>query len=131
MRYKPTDKKTTILILIVALIAVLFAKQAGFASTRSATRIGYTTNEGWSNWSASYFMLDGTLQKNVHTEDGTLVVSTETKSGTISIQILDTDGKLVFDQANIGTDSFEVELSGKATIRITASNHRGSFNIVG
>lgn len=131
MRYKPKDKKMTILIILVAIVAVIIAKSMGFSSTRSATRILYTSNEGRNIWSANYVMLDGTMQKTVHTEDGLLSISVETESGSISIEIKDDKGNVIFDQDGIGTTSFEVEATEKTVVRIEADNHKGSFSISG
>lgn len=131
MKFKPKDQKTAILIFASVIVVVFFAKQAGFASTQSATRILYTANEGRHNWSASYRMLDGTMQKTVYTLDGTLNLSVETESGAISMEIMDNDGNVIFDQTNIGTASFAVEAPEKAVVRIEADHHRGSFHIEG
>ena len=131
MRYQPKDKKTTILMIVAAIAAVLIAKSMGFASTRSATIILYVSNEGRSNWSANYTMLDGTMQKKVHTDDGRLSISVVTESGSISIKVKDQDGNLVFDENNLETSSFEVEVSKKAVVHIEADHHKGSFSMIG
>ena len=117
--------------IVAAIAAVLIAKSMGFASTRSATRILYVSNEGRSNWSANYTMLDGTMQKKVHTDDGRLSISVETESGSISIKVKDQDGNLVFDENNLETSSFEVEVSKKAVVHIEADHHKGSFSMIG
>jgi len=131
MRYKPKDKKTTILIILVAIVAVVIAKSMGFASTRSATRLLFTSNEGRYVWSANYAMLDGTMQKSVHTKDGMLSISVETESGSISIEVKDDNGNVIFDQENIGTASFQIEATGKTVVRIEADKHKGNFTISG
>lgn len=129
MKVKPKSVKTTILILAVAAAAIFIAKVFGFASTRSATRIGYVGNEGWNSWSGRYVMLDGTMEKSVHPKGDRLHIVVETNEGTISIQIKDDQGSMLFDEENIGTESFDVETSGKAVVRIKAKGHRGSFDI--
>lgn len=131
MRYKPKDKKTTILIILVAVVAVIFVKSMGFSSTRSATRILYTGKEGRTNWSANYALLDGTMQKTLYTNDGLLSISVETEDGTISIEVKDDTGAVIFDQDGIGTTSFEIEATKKTVVRIEADQHHGSFSISG
>lgn len=129
VKYKPTSKKATIIIIVIAIIAIVAAKWAGFASTRSATRIGYSGNEGWSSWSGRYISLHGTMQKSIHPKDDTLHIEVETESGMIAMEIMDADGNIIFEKENIGTASFDVEVSGKVSIRIQADHHKGSFLI--
>lgn len=129
MKYKPTSKKATIIIVVIAIIAIVAAKGLGFATTRSATRIGYSGNEGWSSWSGAYISLDGTMQKSIHPKDDTLHIEVTTESGMISIEIKDADGNIVFGEENIGTDSFDVKVSGKVIVKINADNHKGEFSI--
>ena len=88
-------------------------------------------NEGRSSWSGHYVLLDGTMQKSVYADGDTLDVAVETQSGTISIAITDTAGNVIFDEQDIGTESFAVEASGKVVVRITADHHKGSFQISG
>lgn len=129
MKYKPKNTKTTIIIVIIAVIAAVIARWSGFASTRTATRVGYTGHEGWRSWSGSYIFLDGTMQKSIHPKDDVLHVEVETEAGTISIEIKDADGNVIFDESDIGTASFNVDVSGKVTVKIVADNHKGSFSI--
>ncbi len=129
MKFKPKDKKTTSIILIVAAVAIGIAYFTGFASTRTATRIGYFGHEGWSSWSGSYVILNGTMKKTLHPNGEVLNVGVVTKSGTISIEIKDADGNVIFDEGNIGTETFNVDVSGKVSVRIEADNHKGSFSI--
>lgn len=131
MRYKPKNKKTTILIVLFAIVAVVIAKSMGFSSTRSATRILYASNEGRNIWSAHYAMLDGTMKKTVHTEAGLLSISVETESGSISVEVKDDQGNVIFDQDSIGTASFEIEATEKTVVHIKADKHKGSFHISG
>lgn len=57
-------KLAIIIILVIAVIAIVLAYFTGFASTRTATRIGYSGNEGWRSWSGSYALLDGAMKKH-------------------------------------------------------------------
>lgn len=129
MRYKPKYKKTTVIILIVGILAAVLASQLGFASTRSATRIGYVGNEGWRSWSGSYFFMDGTLQKTIHPKDGTVHVEVETESGTFSMTVKDPEGNILFQGSEMQTTSFDLEVPEKIVVRITAKSHKGSFSV--
>ena len=129
MKFKQKDKKTTIIILIVAAIAIAIAHFTGFANTRTAMKIGYFGHEGWSSWSGNYVMLNGPMEKTLHPNGEVLNVAVVTESGTISIEIKDADGNVIFDEGNIGTETFNVDVSGKVSVRIEADNHKGSFSI--
>lgn len=129
MKFKPKNKATTIIILVIAAIAICIAYFTGFTSTRSATRIGYVGNEGWSSWSGKYITLDGAMKKTIHPDGDSLGIAVETESGTISIEIKDSDGNTIFDEKNIGTNTFNISVAGKVTVRIEADTHKGSFSI--
>ena len=98
---------------------------------RSATAIGYVSNDGWRNWSASYTMLDGTLTHTIRPRDTQEKIHVEvvTEDGSISIEMKDADGNVIFDEDNIETSTFDVNVSGKVVVRIEADKHKGSFNI--
>lgn len=129
MKHKPKSTKSVILIIALTVIGILIAKTLGFASTRTATRIGYIGNEGWSTWSGFYTLLDGTMEKSVYPKGDNLHIAVETEEGTISIAIKDADGNMIFDDNNIGTTSFDAEVPGKVIVRIIADHHKGSFAI--
>lgn len=129
MRYKPKDKKTTVMIVVIALLASVIAVRAGFASTRSATRIGYVGNEGWSSWSGRYFRLNGTMEKAIHPKGSTIHVAVETESGTFSMEIRDREGNVLYQGSGMETSAFDVEVPEKIVVRIVADSHKGSFSI--
>lgn len=56
-------------------------------------------------------------------------VTVETESGIISIEIRDANGNVIFDEDNIGTKTFDVDVSGEVIVRIEADNHKGSFSV--
>lgn len=118
-------------ILAAATTAVLIAAASffGTGTMRSAVCTDYAGNNGWRSWSASYTLLDGWMQHTIHPNADILYVEVRTESGTISIEIKDAHGKIIFSENNIETSSFEVKGSGKMDIKITADNHKGSFDI--
>ncbi len=134
--YQRTVRKPWIFSIVTMLIAVLISfgsiyvtETLGIESTRSATRIGYVGTEGWSSWTGRYNSLDGTMKKSIHPKTDVLHIEVKTDSGTISIEIQDTDGNLIFDEFNIGTASFNVDVPEKVTVKIVADSHKGSFSI--
>lgn len=129
MRYKVTNKNTTIVVLCIVLF-ILVAHALGFNTTISAIRVGYTGHEWLDSWSGKYTSLDGTISKTIHTdtEPDTIRVEIVTESGSISITMIDPNGNVVFEQSDINTSSFDVDVSGKVRVRIEAENHRGSFS---
>lgn len=131
MKYKSKSLKSTILIVIIVVALIVVANFLGIGTMRSASRIGYVGNDGWRNWSASYIMLNGKLKHTIRPEDTQkkLHVEIVTEAGSISIEIKDKDGKSIFDEDNIETSTFDVNVSGKVVVHIDADNHKGSFSI--
>lgn len=129
MKDKPKYLKFTVLFVIIVVAFVFLLRYLGIGTLRSATRIGYVGNAGWSSWSASYTLLDGWQQHTIRPKTDTLHVEVKTESGTISIEMKDADGNILFSGNNIETSSFEVKVSGKVVIKIEADHHKGSFNI--
>lgn len=129
MRYKPKDLKSTIFIVVIIVVLVVAMRILAVGITKNATRVGFFLKNGWSEWSASYTMLDGYLQNTIHPKAETVDVQVETQEGTITIQIKDAEGNVIFKESNIATTSFEVEVPEKIVIRVDAENHKGSFSI--
>lgn len=131
MRYKPKNQKTQIIIICIAVVIIVIAQYMGFSTTRTATRILFSTNEGWYTWSANYFLLHGDLTKTIHAEQNPSIlhIDIETESGQISISVKDMDGNLIFKKDNIPTSSFSISIPGNVKVRIDAQGHKGSFLI--
>lgn len=120
---------TILIVILISVGNVFLAYNLGTASIRSATRINYVGNEGYSNWTGRYSSLDGTMKKSIHPKTDMLHIEVKTDKGTISIEIQDADGNVIFDEHDIGTGSFDVAVSGKVAVKITADHHKGSFSI--
>lgn len=129
MRFQP---KKPLIVFAIVLGIILAANHFDFASTRTATKLGYRGHDGWWSWSATYSLLDGPMQRSIHTktEPDKLLIETKTISGTISMEIRTKDGSIVYEKENMGTTSFRIDVPGKVEVRITAKNHKGSFNIL-
>lgn len=55
--------------------------------------------------------------------------SIETEEGQIDIEIKDSDGNIIFSEDAVQTKEFEVNVSGKITIRLDGEEHKGKFVI--
>lgn len=130
MNTKSKTVKNIVFSALAVLALILASHFLGVGTSRNAIKIGYIGNEGRGNWSGSYVLLNGNMTRAILTESGTLSVDVETKAGEISIEIKDSDGKIIFEEDNIGTKTFNIDVSGKAVVHITADNHKGSFSIV-
>lgn len=131
MKNKTKNLISVALIVITVVTLIAIANFLGIGTMRSATAIGYVSNDGWRNWSASYTMLDGTLTHTIRPKDTQEKIHVEvvTEDGSISIEMKDADGNVIFDEDNIETSTFDVNVSGKVVVRIEADKHKGSFNI--
>lgn len=134
--YKKTVRKpwifaavTLLTVIVISLGSVFVTKALGIESARSATRIGYIGNAGYSSWNGRYGFLDGAMKKTVHPKTDVLHIEVTTDDGTISIEIRDADGNVIFDKYDIGTESFDVAVPEKVVVRIIADSHKGSFSI--
>ena len=120
---------TILIVILISLGSVFLTQTLGIESTRSATRIGYVGNEGYSSWNGKYTSLNGTMKKSIHPKTDMLHIEVKTDAGVISIEIQDADGNVIFDEYDIGTASFDVAVPGKVVVRIIAESHKGSFLI--
>lgn len=129
MKVRPKTLKGTVLLMLVIAAAVVAVCVISGTSIRSAARIGYVGSERRSSWSGKYVSLDGTMRKKLHPKSDCLHIEVETRSGSLSIEIKDGLGKVIFDEDNIGTESFDIPVSGTVSIRLEADKHQGSFQI--
>lgn len=120
---------TILIVILICFGSIFLTRTLGIESTRSAIRIGYVGNEGYSSWTGRYSSLDGTMKKSIHPKTDMLHIEVRTDDGMISIEIKDADGNVIFDEYDIGTASFDVAVSGKVVVRIKADRHKGSFSI--
>ena len=120
-----------VLVLAAVIGLVIFGISSGAGTIRSGTRVMYISNEGRSDWSANYQYFNGFQQRNfwVEEEDSAIRITVVTQEGTIAMKITDADGNVIFSEENMGSGKYEVEATGKVTIRIDAKEHKGSFDI--
>lgn len=93
--------------------------------------VSYTSEDTRDHWSATYAFHDGYQQRTINTdgEATVLVVEIVSSSGEIGMTVMDEKGNVIYDQQGIETSSFEIEISGKVTVKITGEDHKGSFSL--
>ena len=123
--------KTAILIMIaVSILAVVIVWCLGYTSVRSTVRVGCIEHSDLHSWSASYFYMDGFMERTIYPNDNALNVTVKTESGTISIEIKDDEGETIFNESNIETGTFQVSsTSNRVVVTIRTEKHKGSFGI--
>lgn len=129
MNWKPKGKIAAVLIAAAAVAAILAARHLGFATTRSALRVGYVGSAGRSGWSASYVLLDGAMEHRIHPDGDTLHMEARTDSGTLSVRVEDGEGVVVFEKRDMGSASYDVPVTGPVWVRLEADRHKGGFQI--
>lgn len=97
-------------------------------NSHSGVRMGYVENSIGNKWTASYAYFHGHTNRTVR-GDVVLSGSVSTKDGELDILVTDQEGNPVFFRENVGTDSFEVPISGTVKVTITAHKHRGGFTL--
>ena len=126
---KKQNKNYIWIILIIGIVCVSLGLTGNLGTIHSGTRIMYFSNSGRDFWNAEYQYFDGFMQRTLWMEkDDVLKVSIETDEGEIGLEIKDSEGTVIFSEKAIGTKDFEVEVSGKITVRIDGEEHEGSFS---
>lgn len=127
------EKWTKNLLTVVAVLALLFGILVinGKVSTSLATRVGSIEHATRTEWTIEYMFCDGFMQRTMKTAEGetSIDVVVESEEGTIAITIKDADGNVIFDEKNIQTGNYKVEVTGKYTVRVELEDHKGGFHI--
>lgn len=130
MKGKPKGKTAILVTAAVSLLAVVIAWRFGYTSVRSTVRVGCRERSDPHSWSASYFYMDGFMERTIYPNGNALSVTVKTESGAISIEIKDDDGYAVFSEDSIETGTFQVSpTSNRVIVTIRADKHKGSFEI--
>ncbi len=126
---KSTNKKQTIVWIAVILVIVVAVCFGDITSINSSTRMMYVESKGRDYWKAEYQYLNGFMQRTLWLDkDDVLHVVVETDEGEFTLLIMDEDGNAIYSEEKIGTKEFDVDISGKITIRIEAEKHKGIFS---
>lgn len=132
MRLKAKGIKSLIFIVLAVIIFIVAASYFGIGTTRIGfSGYGYREHIDDQHFSASYNLMSGRIKHTIIPKDNqnTLHIEAVTNSGSLSIKITDTDKNIIFDEENIKTGCFDVNISGNASVVIKADKHKGSFDI--
>lgn len=116
---------------VAVVVVMVIVLRSGVAPTGSGLQMGWVESNTRDHWSATYSYHDGWLQRtiNIDGEPTTLEVEIVSSSGEIGMTVTDENGNVIYDQQGIGTSSFDIEISGKVTVKITGEEHKGSFSL--
>ena len=116
---------------MIAVVIFVIILRFGVAPTGSGLQMGWVESNTRDHWSATYAFHDGYQQRTINTygEPTVLQVEIVSSSGEIGMTVTDENGNIIYDQQRIETSSFEIEISGKVTVKITGEDHKGSFSL--
>lgn len=116
---------------VIAVVIFVIILRSGVAPTGSGLQMGWVESNTRDHWSATYAFHDGYQQRTINTDGEPTVLEVEivSTSGEIGMMITDENGNVIYDQQRIETSSFEIEISGKVTVKITGEDHKGSYSL--
>lgn len=122
--------KSAVWIIAAVLLMVVLTRSLGLGTSRSAVCVGFVEHGGTKNWSASYMLLDGSLQHTLHLgQEQTLSLEVETQAGSISIEMQDAQGGQIFYETQMDTQTIQIPAAGRIVVTVKADDHKGSFRI--
>lgn len=124
-------KKMLVTVVLIAGIVLLCVMNMGSGNVEMALRVGNVEQSTRTSWTARYMFCDGYMQRIMWLPDEAenLNVVVETDEGTIDIIIEDAKGNVIFEKENVGSESFEIEVSRQYKVRLEMEEHKGSFYI--
>ena len=116
---------------VIAVVIFVVILRSGVAPTGSGLQMGWVESNTRDHWSATYAFHDGYQQRTINTDGEATVLEVEiiSSSGEIGMTVTDENGNVIYDQQGIETSSFEIEISGKVTVKITGEDHKGSCSL--
>lgn len=116
---------------VIAVVIFVIILRSGVAPTGSGLQMGWVESNTRDHWSATYAFHDGYQQRTINTDGEPTVLEVEivSSSGEIGMMITDENGNVIYNQQRIETSSFEIEISGKVTVKITGEDHKGSYSL--
>ena len=116
---------------VIAVVIFVVILRSGVAPTGSGLQMGWVESNTRDHWSATYAFHDGYQQRTINTDGEPTVLEVEivSSSGEIGMMITDENGNVIYNQQRIETSSFEIEISGKVTVKITGEDHKGSYSL--
>ena len=116
---------------MIAVVIFVVILKSGVAPTGSGLQMGWVESNTRDHWSATYAFHDGYQQRTINTDGQPTILEVEivSSSGKISMTVTDENGMVIYDERGIETSSFEIEISGKVTVKITGEDHKGSYSL--
>ena len=116
---------------VIAVVIFVVILRSGVAPTGSGLQMGWVESNTRDHWSATYAFHDGYQERTINTDGEPTVLEVEivSNSGEIGMTVTDENGNIIYDQLGIETSSFEIEIFGKVTVKITGEDHKGSFSL--
>ena len=116
---------------VIAVVIFVVILRSGVSPTGSGLQMGWVESNTRDHWSATYAFHDGYQQRTINTDGEATVLEVEivSSSGEIGMTVTDENGNVIYDQQGIETSSFEIEISGKVTVKITGEDHKGSYSL--
>jgi len=126
---KSLGKSVWVMLAVVLLLLVM--PLLGLSARGSGLRVGYAGSFNGSRWEASYALHSGFRERAVNVGGGTAVlhVDVTTEEGTFGLRVTDREGNVLCDEKFSDSRSFDVDIPGKVTVRVTGEGHRGAFSI--
>lgn len=116
---------------VAAVMLLCLVLGSGIATSGSDLRVGWVENNTADSWTARYALHDGSRQRTVNTDGEPSVIAVDilSVSGELGLTVTDEQGTVLFSQQDIETSSFEIPIPGRATVKITGDDHKGSFSL--
>ena len=127
---KKLGLKATIPVLLAVLVLMVVLKSFGLLTFRSGVRIGFAGNNGLHIYEGSYVKIMGTMIHDLKPSKGSdhLHCEVKTDSGTLHVLIEQrSDGKVLLDREISDNLDLDIEADGKVRIKLTTSEHSGSY----
>lgn len=114
-----------------AIMLLVFVFCGSIAASGTGLRVGWVENSTLTSWNARYSLHNGSRQRTVNADGEPAVIAVDivTTSGEMGLIVTDEQGNVLFSQQGIETSSFEIEIPGKVTVKITGDDHKGSFSL--
>ena len=127
---KTIDRKTQIIIMVLAVVVLIVLKMSGIMHTSSGIKIGFVGNTLPHRVSGSYAEIRGKLTYTLTPSSGSKAIECEigTSSGNLNVKVLDYKSKEVIFEKEIDKDeTFTVNTDKKVKIVLETKQHSGSF----
>ena len=117
--------------IILGIVIVIFWLTIIFGDMtyiNSSTHVMFLESFGRNYWNAEYQYFDGFMQRTLRMEeDDVLHVSIETVEGDLDVEVINVEGDIIYSEESVGTKEFDIDVSGKVSVRVIGEEHEGRF----